>query len=124
MPQAVANGRQVVFILSVASADAHFPGRLDRAQAVIEFSATRLSISGEPIDYAARSENEGLDPGRCSIVASFSRPGGNVTGVNVFTVELTPKGLQWLRELVPKAGKKTEALTRAGLKVFTISPGR
>jgi putative tryptophan/tyrosine transport system substrate-binding protein len=71
------------------------------------------------------------DPVGDGLVASFSRPGGNVTGVSVFTGELAPKLLQWLRELVPKAGKiatltnsmsdkEPEAIRRAGLQVLTI----
>ena len=41
---------------------------------------------------------------RSSSVSSHSlnRPGGNVTGVNLFNVELGPNGLELLRELVPK----------------------
>jgi putative tryptophan/tyrosine transport system substrate-binding protein len=35
------------------------------------------------------------------LVASFSRPGGNVTGVNIFTTELIPKRLQILHQFIP-----------------------
>jgi putative ABC transport system substrate-binding protein len=41
------------------------------------------------------------DPVAAGLVASFSRPSGNVTGVNIFTTELVPKRLQILHELVP-----------------------
>ena len=45
----------------------------------------------------------GTDPVATGLVASLNWPGANVTGSTALTSELSPKQLQLLRELVPKA---------------------
>jgi len=58
--------------------------------------AAKSATSTIPIVFAI-----GADPVRQGIVASLNRPGGNITGVSFLAVELRPKMLDLIRELVP-----------------------
>jgi putative tryptophan/tyrosine transport system substrate-binding protein len=60
--------------------------------------AAKNATSTIPIVFTAVG-----DPVAAGLVASLARPGGNITGISILTDDLTPKRLQIISELVPRA---------------------
>jgi putative tryptophan/tyrosine transport system substrate-binding protein len=90
-------------------------GHYDRLPALaVELTRRQVAVivamGGEPSALAAKAAtksipivfNSGGDPVEAGLVASLNRPGGNATGVSMLFVELGPKQLGILNELIPK----------------------
>src|ERR1700730_8109801 len=69
-----------------------------------------IATGGTPSVLAAKSATSTIpvvfssgDPIEGGVIASLSRPGGNLTGVSAMNTEMTPKRLELLSELGPQA---------------------
>ena len=91
-------------------------GRFDRlpelAQDLVRRGvAVLVATGGEPAAFAAKAATAtvpivfsvGGDPATIGLVESLRRPGGNLTGVSIFTVLLEGKRLGLLHEAIPAA---------------------
>jgi putative tryptophan/tyrosine transport system substrate-binding protein len=91
-------------------------GRYDRlpalaAELVSRQVAVIAATGGEPSPLAAKAATTtipivfslGGDPVEARLVASLNQPGGNLTGTTLMAVEMAPKRLGILRQLIPNA---------------------
>ena len=91
-------------------------GQYERLPALAAYLVARnvdviVAPGGAPVALAAKAATEskmivfemGGDPVQLNVVDSLSRPGGNITGVSSLSVEVSPKRLEMMHELLPTA---------------------
>jgi putative ABC transport system substrate-binding protein len=80
------------------------------AAELVEMKVELIVVSGSPASFAAKQATSTIplvmggvaaDPVETGLVASLSRPGGNITGMSMMTAPLSGKRLELFKEIVP-----------------------
>jgi putative ABC transport system substrate-binding protein len=98
-------------VLDARWADGHYERLPGLAAELVKRGVTAIAAFTTPAARAAKSATSNIpivfvtisDPVQIGLVDSLSRPGGNVTGVTLLSVEIAPKLLELLHEVAPKA---------------------
>ncbi len=101
------------FAIEYRSADGRQERFPDLATELVRLKVDLILTRGAPASLAAKNATKSIpvviaatgDPVGSGILASLARPGGNVTGLSAFNVELYSKRIELLKELVPSLAR-------------------